>query len=193
MNTSTVSAQQSATTGVATQAMLATSEPTQFLTFTLEREMFAVAIEHIKEIIEYGQPTEVPMMPSFIRGVINLRGAVVPVIDLNARFGRAASTTSRRTCIVIVEVESEGSAQDIGIMVDAVSAVLDIPASEIEPPPGFGARIRNEFLHGMGKVDGRFVMILDLAHVLSVSELAQLGEAPAELQAGSASADAPPR
>jgi purine-binding chemotaxis protein CheW len=193
MNTSTVSTQQSATTGVATQAMLATSEPTQFLTFTLEREMFAVAIEHIKEIIEYGQPTEVPMMPSFIRGVINLRGAVVPVIDLNARFGRAASTTSRRTCIVIVEVESEGSAQDIGIMVDAVSAVLDIPASEIEPPPGFGARIRNEFLHGMGKVDGRFVMILDLVHVLSVSELAQLGEAPAELQAGSASADAPPR
>jgi len=152
-------------------------ELTQFLTFSLNAEMFAVAIDNIKEIIEFGQPTEVPMMPSFIRGVINLRGAVVPVIDLNARFGRAASGISRRTCIVIVEVEAEGTAQDIGIMVDAVSAVLDIPDTEIEPPPSFGARIRTEFLRGMGKVEGRFVMILDLGQVLSVEELAQLGEA----------------
>ena len=117
------------------------------------------------------------MMPGFIRGVINLRGAVVPVIDLNARFGRTASAVSRRSCIVIVEVPSEDGAQDIGIMVDAVSAVLEIPASEIEPPPSFGSRIRSEFLQGMGKVDGRFVMILSIAHVLSVDELAQLGEA----------------
>jgi len=158
-------------------------EPAQFLTFTLASEMFAVAIEHIKEIIEFGQPTEVPMMPAYIRGVINLRGAVVPVIDLNARFGRGASAVSRRTCIVIVEVESEGSAQDIGIMVDAVSAVLDIPASEIEPPPAFGSRIRAQFLFGMGKVNGQFVMILDLANVLSVEELAQLGEATGESSA----------
>lgn len=151
-------------------------EPTQFLTFSLNGEMFAVAISHIKEIIEFGQPTEVPMMPAFIRGVINLRGAVVPVIDLNARFGRDASAVSRRSCIVIVEVPAEDGAQDIGIMVDAVSAVLEIPASEIEPAPSFGSRIRSEFLHGMGKVDGRFVMILSLGEVLSVDELAQLGE-----------------
>ena len=139
--------------------------------------MFAVGIDNIKEIIEFGQPTEVPMMPGFIRGVINLRGAVVPVIDLNARFGRAASAASRRSCIVIVEVPAEEGAQDIGIMVDAVSAVLEIPAAEIEPPPSFGSRIRSEFLQGMGKVNGRFVMILSIAHVLSVDELAQLGEA----------------
>ncbi|MCX7200438.1 MAG: chemotaxis protein CheW [Proteobacteria bacterium] len=155
----------------------AAGEPTQFLTFSLNGEMFAVGIDNIKEIIEFGQPTEVPMMPGFIRGVINLRGAVVPVIDLNARFGRTASAVSRRSCIVIVEVPSEDGAQDIGIMVDAVSAVLEIPASEIEPPPSFGSRIRSEFLQGMGKVDGRFVMILSIAHVLSVDELAQLGEA----------------
>jgi purine-binding chemotaxis protein CheW len=152
-------------------------EPAQYLTFSLNGEMFAVAIDHIKEIIEFGQPTEVPMMPGFIRGVINLRGAVVPVIDMNARFGRDASAISRRSCIVIVEVQAEDGAQDIGIMVDAVSAVLDIPAADIEPPPSFGARIRAEFLQGMGKVGGRFVMILNLAQVLSVDELAHLGEA----------------
>jgi purine-binding chemotaxis protein CheW len=152
-------------------------EPTQYLTFSLNGEMFAVAIDHIKEIIEFGQPTEVPMMPGFIRGVINLRGAVVPVIDMNARFGREASAVSRRSCTVIVEVRSEDGPQDIGIMVDAVSAVLDIPAADIEPPPSFGARIRAEFLQGMGKVGGRFVMILNMAQVLSVDELAHLGEA----------------
>jgi purine-binding chemotaxis protein CheW len=151
-------------------------EPAQFLTFTLNGEMFAVTIDHIKEIIEFGQPTDVPMMPGFIRGVINLRGAVVPVIDLNSRFGREASSVSRRSCIVIVEVHAEDGAQDIGIMVDAVSAVLDIPATDIEPPPSFGARIRAEFLQGMGKVGGRFVMILNLEQVLSVDELAHLGE-----------------
>ncbi len=156
---------------------LADGEPAQFLTFSLNGEMFAVAISHIKEIIEFGQPTEVPMMPAFIRGVINLRGAVVPVIDLNARFGREASAVSRRSCIVIVEVPAEDGAQDIGIMVDAVSEVLEIPASEIEPAPSFGSRIRSAFLQGMGKVDGRFVMILSIGQVLSVDELAQLGEA----------------
>ncbi len=155
----------------------ASGEPTQFLTFSLASEMFAVPINHIKEIIEFGQPTEVPMLPAFIRGVINLRGAVVPVIDLNARFGRDASTVSRRSCIVIVDVPAEDGAQNIGIMVDAVSEVLEIPASEIEPAPSFGSRIRSDFLQGMGKVDGRFVMILSLGHVLSVDELAQLGEA----------------
>jgi len=159
------------------EEMQAGGEPTQYLTFSLNGEMFAVAIDHIKEIIEFGQPTEVPMMPRFIRGVINLRGAVVPVIDMNARFGREASAVSRRSCTVIVEVRSEDGPQDIGIMVDAVSAVLDIPASDIEPPPSFGARIRAEFLQGMGKVGGRFVMILNMAQVLSVDELAHLGDA----------------
>jgi purine-binding chemotaxis protein CheW len=96
---------------------------------------------------------------------------------MNARFGRDASAISRRSCIVIVEVQAEDGAQDIGIMVDAVSAVLDIPAADIEPPPSFGARIRAEFLQGMGKVGGRFVMILNMAQVLSVDELAHLGEA----------------
>jgi len=150
----------------------------QYLTFTLGGEMFAVGILNVKEIIEYGNLTEIPMMPAFIRGVINLRGSVVPVIDLAARFGSRQSEVGKRTCIVIVEVldTTDGSEyrHDIGIMVDAVSEVLEIPAGEIEPPPSFGARIRADFILGMGKVAGKFVILLNIERVLSVEEIAML-------------------
>lgn len=149
----------------------------QFLTFTLRGEMFAIGILSIKEILEYGQLTAVPMMPEFIRGVINLRGAVVPVVDLAARFGGKKSDVTKRTCIVIIEVATEDSRQDIGVIVDAVSEVLEIPNSEIEPAPGFGAKIRADFIAGMGKVDGKFVIILNVDKVLSVDELAMVSEA----------------
>ena len=148
--------------------------PAQYLTFTLGGEMFAVGILNVQEIIEYGSLTEIPMMPAFIRGVINLRGSVVPVIDLAARFGGEPSAVGRRTCIVIVEVSDEEMRHDIGIMVDAVSEVLDIPGSEIEPPPSFGAKIRADFIFGMGKVSGKFVIILNIDKVLSVDEIALL-------------------
>ena len=155
----------------------AAEEDHQYLTFLLSGEMFAIAILNIKEIIEYGNLTEVPMMPDFIRGVINLRGSVVPVVDLSARFGRNKTEISRRTCIVIIEVESGDEKHDIGVMVDSVSEVLEIPRSEIEPPPAFGAKIRVDFMHGMGKVAGKFVIILDANKVLSVDELSMLGQA----------------
>jgi purine-binding chemotaxis protein CheW len=155
-------------------APVADSAPQQYLTFTLGGEMFAVAILNVKEIIEYGTVTEIPMMPGFIRGVINLRGAVVPVIDLSCRFGGKSSQVARRTCIVIVELEQEDQKHDIGVMVDAVSEVLEIPLADIEPPPSFGAKIRTDFISGMGKVGGRFVIILDVARVLSVEEIAML-------------------
>jgi purine-binding chemotaxis protein CheW len=148
--------------------------PSQYLTFALGSEMFAVGILNVKEIIEYGNLTEIPMMPAFIRGVINLRGSVVPVIDLSARFGGSQTEVGRRTCIVIVEVEDDDAKHDIGIMVDAVSEVLDIPGSEIEPPPAFGAKIRADFIFGMGKVAGKFVIILNINKVLSVEEIALL-------------------
>jgi purine-binding chemotaxis protein CheW len=155
-----------------------TEEEQQYLTFLLSGEMFAIAILNIKEIIEYGSLTEVPMVPSFIRGVINLRGSVVPVVDLSVRFGRNKTEISRRTCIVIIEVQSsDESKQDVGVMVDSVSEVLEIPRSEIEPPPAFGAKIRVDFIHGMGKVAGKFVIILDADKVLSVDELSMLGQA----------------
>lgn len=146
----------------------------QYLTFLLGGEMFAVGILNVKEIIEYGNLTAVPMMPAFIRGVINLRGAVVPVIDPAARFGNRPSVPGKRSCIVIVEVAEGDARHDIGIMVDAVSEVLEIPASEIEPPPAFGAKIRADFIQGMGKVEGRFVILLDIGRVLSVDEIATL-------------------
>jgi purine-binding chemotaxis protein CheW len=148
----------------------------QYLTFTLGGEMFAVGILNVKEIIEYGNLTEIPMMPAFIRGVINLRGAVVPVVDLAARFGGKPSEVQRRTCIVIVEVQQEDARHDIGIMVDAVSEVLEIQAADIEPPPSFGARIRADFIAGMGKVAGKFVIILQIDRVLSVDEMAILAD-----------------
>ena len=155
-------------------ALKGNESPSQYLTFSLGGEMFAVGILNVKEIIEYGHLTEIPMMPAFIRGVINLRGSVVPVIDLSARFGGKVTEVSRRTCIVIVEVADEDARHDIGIMVDAVSEVLDIPGSEIEPPPTFGAKIRADFIFGMGKVAGKFVIILSISKVLSVEEIAQL-------------------
>lgn len=155
-------------------ALQTTDVPAQYLTFTLGGEMFAVGILNVKEIIEYGNLTEIPMMPSFIRGVINLRGSVVPVIDLAARFGGQKTGATRRTCIVIVEVPDADTRHDIGIMVDAVSEVLEIPASEIEPPPAFGAKIRADFIFGMGKVAGKFVIILNIDKVLSVEEIALL-------------------
>jgi purine-binding chemotaxis protein CheW len=149
----------------------------QYLTFTLGSEMFAVETLTVKEIIEYGQLTNVPMLPGFIRGVINLRGAVVPVIDLGARFGRSETAVTRRTCIVIIEAPGDDMQQDIGIVVDSVSEVLEIPASDIEPPPAFGAKIRTDFIAGMGKVNGKFVIMLDVGKVLSVDEIAALATA----------------
>ena len=154
----------------------ASEDQRQYLTFLLGGEMFALPIHHIKEIIEYGSLTEVPMMPDFIRGVINLRGSVVPVIDLSARFCRSPTEVSRRTCIVIIEVagaENETS-QDVGVMVDSVCEVLEIPKSEIEPPPAFGTAIRTDFISGMGKVGGKFVIILEANKVLAMEEMAEI-------------------
>jgi len=158
----------------AAQAPVVQQEEEQYLTFLLGSEMFAMDILGIKEIIEYGNLTSVPMMPEFIRGVINLRGSVVPVVDLSARFGRTASTVTRRTCIVIIEANNEGEIQDIGVVVDSVSEVLEIAAANIEPPPNFGTKIRADFISGMGKVKDKFVIILDADKVLSVEELAML-------------------
>lgn len=156
------------------QVAVASQEQGQYLTFLLGGEMFAIGILGIKEIIEFGSLTAVPMMPEFIRGVINLRGAVVPVVDLSARFGRQSTEVTRRSCIVIIEAEAESEKHDVGVVVDSVSEVLEIPDAEIEPAPSFGAKIRSDFIHGMGKVGGKFVIILDAHKVLSVDEMAML-------------------
>ena len=169
----------------------AAEDHTQYLTFMLGSEVFAIGILAIKEIIEYRGLTEVPMMPDCIRGVINLRGAVVPVMDLSARFGKAASTVGKRTCVVIVELEMAGEDHVVGVMVDAVNAVLEIAAAEIAPAPAFGAKIRTDFIEGMGKVNGKFVILLNVNSVLSMEEvgaLAALGASAQTTQTESAEA-----
>jgi purine-binding chemotaxis protein CheW len=158
---------------------LGATDPNQYLTFVLGGEQFALGILAVKEIIEYHSLTTVPMMPDCVRGVINLRGAVVPVMDLLARFGRPSSEVTKRTCIVIVEIQTaEQESQVVGVIVDAVNEVLDIAATDIEPAPAFGARIRTDFIHGMGKVKGKFVILLNADHVLSMDDIAQLAQVP---------------
>jgi purine-binding chemotaxis protein CheW len=166
-------------------------EPMQYLTFMLGGEVFAIGILAIKEIIEYQGVTAVPMMPECIRGVINLRGSVVPVIDLSARLGRTQAAVTKRTCIVIVEVEAESERKDVGLIVDAVNAVLDIAAADVEPAPMFGARIRTDFIHGMGKVGGKFVILLNVNRVLSFDEISAVNGIgrPADSPAGAGSTE----
>lgn len=146
----------------------------QYLSFRLGEETFGLGILAVREIIEYGGMTDVPMMPPCVRGVINLRGAVVPVLDLAARFGRAPATIGRRSCIVIVESGMPPEQQVLGLLVDAVHAVLDIDAAQIEPPPSFGAGLRNDFIAGIGKVNGNFVILVKLESVLNVPEIAAM-------------------
>jgi purine-binding chemotaxis protein CheW len=153
----------------------------QYLTFLLGAESFAIGILAIKEIIEYTGLTSVPMMPACVRRVINLRGAVVPVMDLSVRFGRSPAEVTKRTCIVIVEFVANGERQDLGVIVDAVNAVLDIPPGDIEPPPSFGTRIRADSIHGMGKVGGKFVIMLNVDCVLALEDLDVLAHAAQSL------------
>lgn len=168
----------------ATTPTTAPDAPAQYLTFMLGGESFGIGIMAVKEIIEFGQVTEVPMMPESIRGVINLRGAVVPVMDLAARFGRARSVPGKRTCIVIVELATDDGPQVTGIVVDAVSAVLDIAASEIEAAPSFGTRMRGDFIAGMGKSNGRFIILLNVDQVLALDGLQDVADlAPADATA----------
>jgi purine-binding chemotaxis protein CheW len=152
----------------------------QFLTFSLGDESYAVDIRTVREIIQYGAMTTVPLMPGFVRGVINLRGAVVPVIDLHARFGRPAAAVGKRTCIVIFDANRDGEHVELGLMVDSVSEVIEIAAAAIEPPPNFGTAVRRDFIRGMGKVDKRFVIILEPDKAFDVDEMAQLCESSQE-------------
>lgn len=149
----------------------------QYLTFVLSGETFALEIPAIKEILQFGELTVVPFMPSFIRGVINLRGKVVPVMDLNSRFGRGSTRIARRTSIVIVKLDDDvdSDAPFIGIMVDAVNEVVEIAETELEATPEFGGSLRVDFISGMAKHQGRFIVVLNLPRVLSIDEMMTLG------------------
>lgn len=145
-------------------------EQTQYLTFQLAGEEYAVGILQVKEIIAYGVLTNVPQTPPSVRGVINLRGNVVPVVDLAVKFGLAVSPVTDRSCIIIVETESEGEKAVVGIVADSVSQVSDLPLQDILPPPAFGTHVRVDFLRGMAKAAQKFVLILDIDKVLAGDE-----------------------
>ena len=150
--------------------------PAQYLTFTLGDEVFAMDIRTVREIIQHAAMTTVPLMPAFLRGVINLRGAVVPVIDLQARLGRACTTIGKKTCVVIFDASTESEKVELGLLVDAVSEVIDIAPTDIEQPPQFGATIQREFIRGIGKVKGEFIVILEPERALNIDEMALLAD-----------------
>lgn len=152
----------------------------QHLSFRVRQARYALPIDLVREIIEYGEITTVPMMPVFIHGVINLRGNVVPVLDLAARFGFELTVPGKRTCIVIIELTLDDQSQRIGLVVDAVDAVLDIEPGEVEPPPPFGAGIRTDFILGMARREQGFTIILDMRRVLSLDDIRQLSLAAAQ-------------
>jgi purine-binding chemotaxis protein CheW len=151
-----------------------THQARQYLTFMLDGELFGLSILDVKEIIEYVDITAVPMMPACIRGVINVRGAVVPVMDVVVRFGRPATAVTRKTCIVIVDMPGRDGSVMLGMLVDAVNAVLDIAPADIEPAPAFGARMRSDFIAGMGKVNGKFVVLLNGEKVMAEDDIVAL-------------------
>ncbi|MBK9348304.1 MAG: purine-binding chemotaxis protein CheW [Burkholderiales bacterium] len=146
----------------------------QYLTFTLGDEVFAMDIRTVREIIQHTAMTTVPLMPDFVQGVINLRGAVVPVIDLQSRFGRSKVQIGKKTCIVIFDAGRDGEHIELGLMVDAVSEVVDISSAEIEPTPSFGTSIAREFILGVGKVGKNFMPIIDTDKALSVDDMAAI-------------------
>ena len=148
----------------------------QYLTYSLGHEVFAMDIGAVREIIQYGAMTAVPLMPEFVRGVINLRGQVVPVIDLQSRLGRTKAQVGKKTCIILFDASTNGDKVELGLLVDAVSEVIEIPNAHIESAPQFGASIRREFIRGMGKVDGEFIVILEPDRALDVEEMASLAE-----------------
>ncbi len=149
----------------------------QFLTFGLNDEVYGIGILHIHEIIEYGNLTVVPLMPDFISGVINLRGNVVPVINLARRFDQQPREINKRSSIIIVEIETgDDSFAEAGIIVDNVNEVIDLGADEIAPVPTFGTRIRTDFIQGMGRVNDQLMILLDINHVLAISEISAIVE-----------------
>lgn len=144
----------------------------QYLTFQLDEEVFALEISKVREVLDFSDLTKVPQTPEFMRGVINLRGSVVPVVDMRLKFGMAGAEATVNTCIIIVEVIMDGEASVLGALVDSVQEVLDIEPDQIELPPRIGSKLNTEFIRGMGKYEERFVIILNIDRVFSCDELA---------------------
>jgi purine-binding chemotaxis protein CheW len=158
-------------------SVIGITETTQYLTFRLDEEVFALDISKVREVLDYTNITKVPRTPDFMRGVINLRGNVVPVVDMRLKFGMTKTEQSVNTCIIIVEISIEGETTVLGALADAVQEVVELGAEQIEPAPRIGTRLRTEFIRGMGKKDDHFIIILDIDKVFSADELSLVQDA----------------
>ena len=146
----------------------------QYLTFSLDKEQFAVDIRKVREVLEFSSVTKVPRTPDFMRGVINLRGSVVPVIDLRLKLGLSRTEATIDTCVIIVEVDARGENLVLGALADSVQEVIELEEKNIEPPPRFGTRVSIDFIRGIGKRDEQFIMLLDINGVLTDEELREV-------------------
>lgn len=146
----------------------------QYLTFQIVNETFALSTEYVREIIEYRPVTHVPLMPDFVSGVYNLRGDVVPIIDLAVRFGKGVINTGNRSCIIILDIPFEGATATLGALVDCVEDVVEVDPKSIEPAPTFGARLQAHFIRGVARLDEQLIILLRAEHVLSIDEMSAL-------------------
>ena len=156
-----------------------TTETAQYLTFRLEEEVFALDISQVREVLDFTAITKVPRTPEFMRGVINLRGSVVPVVDMRLKFGMSRTEQTLNTCIIIVEINIEGDRLILGALADSVQEVIELGPGQIEPAPRIGTRLDTDFIKGMGKRDEEFIIILDIDRIFSMDELASVAVAEA--------------
>lgn len=156
----------------------------QYLTFTLDNETFALDISTVREVLDYTNITKIPRTPEFLRGVINLRGRAVPVVDLRLKFGMNKTVRSVNTCIIIVEVRLDDEETILGALADSVKEVFEMLPGQIEPAPKLGTRIKTDYILGMGKADDQFIIILDINKVFSADELAVVRGASGDAQGG---------
>ncbi len=161
-------------------AVATTAETTQFLTFKLDEEVFALDITKVREVLDFTTVTKVPRTPEFMRGVINLRGSVVPVVDLRLKFGMSRTENTVNTCVIITEVAVDGEKVILGCLADSVQEVLDLEAGSIAPAPRIGTKLRTEFISGMGRRGDRFVILLDIDKVFSAEEILLVQESRTE-------------
>ncbi|MEW6220890.1 MAG: chemotaxis protein CheW [Thermodesulfobacteriota bacterium] len=165
-----------------------TADSRQYLTFVLDSEIYALEIFKVREVLDFAPITKIPRMPEFLRGVINLRGGVITVVDLKRKFGMPGSERTRDTCIIIAEVTVDNETTIMGLLVDSVREVIDLEAAAIQPPPRMGTRLDTRFIKGMGRQDGEFIIILDIDLILSADEIAMAAAAAGH---SAAAAEAP--
>jgi purine-binding chemotaxis protein CheW len=159
----------------------AVSETSQYLTFKLDQELYAVDIVKVREVLEFTTVTKVPRTPDFMRGVINLRGSVVPVVDMRLKLGLTQTEKTVNTCVVIAEVDVDGEKTVLGALTDSVQEVIELDASQIVPPPRMGTRIDTGVIRGMGKRDDQFLIILDIDRVFTVADMRAVSKETAPL------------